>query len=378
MGRALVYFPVLALVVAFSVMVIGRCRRGPLSERLFDLSVTADAALVFAGLVTNPLWPWPGYLGFTNMPDAATLVLIALAAGLRLSPRAATLGALLHAGSLVSLIAIEQATAAGSLAVLPHQYLLYAALVATASAAAILHARWTRSLIEKGARAVIDHHVARRSLDLVMHEHHETKSVLGAVQLRADLLARELDASPSAGCGAHAHALREDVRRLVDRMRSVRRHTYAQLLALDAVSDVPIGDVVRDAHRAIAAAYPTIAIELGPLPSGRARVAGGRGALERALRNLIANACEGDGACHATHVSVRGLGRGDGALELVVEDDGPGMETTLDVVVSKKPEGTGWGLQLVHALAVASGGSLAVARAASGGASVTLVLPAAA
>jgi len=64
-----------------------------------------------------------------------------------------------------------------------------------------------------------------------------------------------------------------------------------------------------------------------------------------------------------------------------VEDDGPGFDEGLrlgDVLLSRKPNGTGVGLYGVMQLAEASGGRLLLGRGARGGARVVLTMPMAA
>src|SRR5882762_7699203 len=77
--------------------------RAPI-KRLLTLSVTLDAAMVFFGFLPLVLWPWPYYPGIIATPDIAALFIVALAAGLRLSPRVAVYGAALNIVCLVMLL----------------------------------------------------------------------------------------------------------------------------------------------------------------------------------------------------------------------------------------------------------------------------------
>jgi signal transduction histidine kinase len=97
----------------------------------------------------------------------------------------------------------------------------------------------------------------------------------------------------------------------------------------------------------------------------------------RALVNLVRNACE----AAAGRVVLRGESAPDGALQVAVEDDGPGVPA--DVLpklftpfFSTKESGTGLGLALVAKIAVLHGGEVSVGRSAAlGGARFALRIP---
>lgn len=102
--------------------------------------------------------------------------------------------------------------------------------------------------------------------------------------------------------------------------------------------------------------------------------------IRRALRNLIENAIVyGERA----HVSVE---QGDGAIRLVVADDGPGIAedrmeemmepfTRLEGSRNRETGGAGLGLALVRAIMAEHGGALRLANRAQGGLEASLVLP---
>jgi signal transduction histidine kinase len=123
--------------------------------------------------------------------------------------------------------------------------------------------------------------------------------------------------------------------------------------------------------------------ELAPVPAGILRADPDR--LAQALRNLIANAiehtCEGKGL---VRLSIRELGAG--RIELVVEDDGPGIAPQqrervfdrfhrTDAARDRALGGTGLGLAIVRAIAEAHGGCVLATASPEGGARVALELP---
>lgn len=116
----------------------------------------------------------------------------------------------------------------------------------------------------------------------------------------------------------------------------------------------------------------TLALHPGP-----AIVTGYYDPLRRALGNILQNAVEATGG--TGRLEVRSRSR-DGALELILADDGPGVppelgERVFDPYVTGKTEGTGLGLALAQQTVRQHGGTIVIGAAPGGGASVTLTLP---
>jgi two-component system OmpR family sensor kinase len=102
--------------------------------------------------------------------------------------------------------------------------------------------------------------------------------------------------------------------------------------------------------------------------------------LRQALGNLIDNALR-----HASHRVTVGVERRDGAIALVIEDDGPGFPAEFvdragtgfsrpDLARTRTTGGTGLGLAIVGAIADAHGADLAIGNGRHGGAQVTLTI----
>jgi signal transduction histidine kinase len=114
---------------------------------------------------------------------------------------------------------------------------------------------------------------------------------------------------------------------------------------------------------------------------GHARVIGDRLALRRVVGNLIDNALKFAG------VAVVGVSQAAGQVEMVVDDNGPGMppeqrQRLLEPFVraegsrSRGSGGAGLGLAVARSLAEAHGGTIAISDSPLGGARVTVTLPA--
>jgi two-component system, OmpR family, sensor kinase len=123
--------------------------------------------------------------------------------------------------------------------------------------------------------------------------------------------------------------------------------------------------------------------ELGEIPVGTLRADPDR--LAQALRNLLANAIEhtrpGSGLVRLRVQRAKGT-----TVELIVEDDGPGIPAQqrervfdrlhrTDSARDRASGGAGLGLAIVRAIAEAHGGRVSATRAQAGGARIDLELP---
>jgi signal transduction histidine kinase len=137
-----------------------------------------------------------------------------------------------------------------------------------------------------------------------------------------------------------------------------------------------------------AAADPTldrIRVQIEDRDAGEATIRGDSQLLERAVRNLLRNAMEAEP--HPEQPERRlvrvTLVQGDGEVELVIEDRGPGVPEEVrrrlfQPFTSGRPGGVGLGLALSHRIITLHGGRLRVEDREGGGTRVRLHLPRAA
>jgi signal transduction histidine kinase len=102
--------------------------------------------------------------------------------------------------------------------------------------------------------------------------------------------------------------------------------------------------------------------------------------LRQVFTNLVDNAVQAASPAGAVRVEAR---RADGAVEVAVEDSGPGVDAAIarrlfEPLITTKERGNGLGLALVKRIVERHGGQVGYERAAAGGARFTVRLPAAA
>ncbi|MCE7957294.1 MAG: two-component system sensor histidine kinase AtoS, partial [Acidobacteria bacterium ACB2] len=205
----------------------------------------------------------------------------------------------------------------------------------------------------------------------IAHEfRNATATILGFVRLAASAESPEARAR-------HLSAIRreaEHVARITGDFLLFARPERVERAETDL--DALVAEAVRDERVVL----PGVTVEV----EGAFGTAWGDAALlRRALVNLVRNAAEAASGGGGTRVLVSGE-RGEDAVRVRVEDDGPGIaeaeaEKVFVPFFSTKEGGTGLGLALVAKIATLHGGTVSVERSpALGGARFVLALPVAA
>ena len=207
---------------------------------------------------------------------------------------------------------------------------------------------------------------------------HEIRNPLGGIGLYASLLEKDLSDQP---------VQRDIARRIGAGVHNVEK-IVRDILAFAGGAQpkferVALGRIIDCVMTAVASLtrVQNIAIDVDTKLKN-AEVRADAGLAERAILNLVCNALEAVGANGQVWIRRGGEPSGNGMIELVVEDDGPGidpdrLQKIFNPFFTTKDGGTGLGLAIVHGIAESHGGRVRAASRVGGGASFILTLPAA-
>lgn len=186
---------------------------------------------------------------------------------------------------------------------------------------------------------------------------HEVRNPLASMKLRVDV-ARSSEGVPACVV-AELDAVDEEIGRL-DRL--VTNFLVVSGRRIGPRVDSDLGDLARKRIAQLAPWAKEQGVSLAVLGSARAVV--DPEACARAVDNLVKNAVEASSP--GAEVRVR-IERRDGVAAMAVEDHGPGVpedrvHELFEPFFTTKPDGTGLGLAVSRAIAVASGGQLSYRR----------------
>ena len=208
---------------------------------------------------------------------------------------------------------------------------------------------------------------------LVADASHELRTPLTSLRVNIETLMRGdlLPSEDRARLGEDIVEQLGEMTVLIDEVVEVARGDEQSIEWESVPLDVIVAEVVDRARRNV----PSIDIELR---TDTVVVRGDPARLERAVANLVDNACKWSPSGGRVDVTL------DEAGELVVRDHGPGFaETDLPHVFdrfyrsrdSRSLPGSGLGLAIVRQVAEAHGGAVVAANAPDGGAILRLCLP---
>ncbi|MBD3336716.1 MAG: PAS domain-containing protein [Candidatus Eisenbacteria bacterium] len=170
----------------------------------------------------------------------------------------------------------------------------------------------------------------------------------------------------------------DEVQRLNRIIQDLSDSSHPRELAL---SEIDVPEVVQRSIQAVQSVLDERAVKIErQFPEGGLKVTADADRLQQVLVNLLKNAAEASPPNSV--VSLRGLGRRDGTVELQVEDQGPGLspeqcEQLFEPFFTTKPGGTGLGLYVCHGIIRGHGGRLEVESQPGRGSLFRVLLPAA-
>jgi signal transduction histidine kinase len=214
-----------------------------------------------------------------------------------------------------------------------------------------------------------------RQRQFVSDASHELRSPVAAIRAQLEVALRHPDRSDWPEV---AHRVLEEDDRLASSVTEL-----LELARLEEGAEAEPVDVDLDEMVLEEAARVRGRVEIDTAHVSAGRVRGSQAQLASVVRNVLDNAGR-----HATaRVAVK-LSADDGAVELVVDDDGPGIPepdrarvfdrfTRLDEGRARDAGGVGLGLAMVRAIVERHGGTVGIADAPLGGARIEVRLPAA-
>jgi two-component system sensor histidine kinase SenX3 len=217
--------------------------------------------------------------------------------------------------------------------------------------------------------------------DFVANISHELKTPIGALGLLAETIRDEPDSEVVARLSSRMIAEADRAGRTVDDLLELSRIEFGDDAELGEVS---AAEVIGEAVGRIASAAEHAGVEVVVQVDPGLVLTGDRRQLVSAVFNLLDNAVKYSAAGAEVRVSAT---RADGAVELVVSDDGIGIPRRdldrvferfyrVDRARSRGTGGTGLGLAIVRHVASNHGGDVSVVSTEGVGSSFTLSLPA--
>ena len=215
-----------------------------------------------------------------------------------------------------------------------------------------------------------------RQQQFVADASHELRSPLASIRQTAEVARAHPGALPE---GELAETVLEEsarMQRLVEQLLVLTR--VDEGVVTRAHHDVDLDDLaLAEARRVVRSG-----LDVDTSGVGAGRLRGDQTSLAQVVRNLVDNAARH--ADEAIAVAVRAVGDG---VELVVEDDGPGIPeeqrrrvferfVRLDEARARDAGGSGLGLAIVQEIVAAHGGTVAVSSSGLGGARLVVRLPA--
>jgi signal transduction histidine kinase len=206
---------------------------------------------------------------------------------------------------------------------------------------------------------------------------HELRNVLAVAESALFLARREVDQPASARLARHLDQASAEIRRAQDTIGAVLALARGEATRREPV---PVAQLIGAARAGLRSSASVRFVE-HLLPEGLS-VLGDPVLLVRVFANLYMNAVTALAARDHGTVTTSAALVEDRRVELVVEDDGPGIDPAIaarlfEPLASSAAGGTGLGLFLCKAIIEAHGGAIAANPRSGGGAVFSFWLPAA-
>jgi len=193
------------------------------------------------------------------------------------------------------------------------------------------------------------------------------------------ILAHEADRARAIGQPELAAGIHDQIERMRRQIEYHLAHARAAASAATRAARCPVADSAEALARTMRRLHGERALTIDVRVDGAVAVRCDRADLDEMLGNLLDNACK----WARTRVTVSTRSH-DAAIDILVEDDGAGIEPALrenvlqrGVRADEAAPGTGFGLAIVRELAELYGGTIVLDTGPGGGLQAVLTLPAA-
>src|SRR5271157_3875321 len=210
--------------------------------------------------------------------------------------------------------------------------------------------------------------------ELVLKIAHEIRNPLGSIELFANLISSDLKGTTH---GDYANRISNSVKSLVNTLDNMLRFSREVKPRREECS---LNGVVDEICREFRELFSGSNVRLEFIEHGHHSVYADKGLIRQALINILLNSVQAmpDGGTIAVEIGPSELM--PSAVEIVVRDNGPGMDNEtrskiFEPFFSTKDRGTGLGLSITSSIIAAHGGSVEVKSTLGAGTEFVITLP---
>jgi len=377
--RNLIVVSVAVIAIVFSQYFLYRKRKNSVPDHWLTYSVLVDALTWFFAFLADVIFPYENYGGLFSGADILPVIIIVIAAGLRLSMKLALFGGLLNIIAVFTLVLLDFTLGNVSSKYSWSDMLTWLIVLTTCTGMATAFAWRTGDLAIQGGIAALEAEQARGYLKSLLYNHHDANNILSALRLSLDQLFKNLSENTI------IDRLKKNIN---DRYAAMRycvqqiMHTAdGDVIATTELMPVDINKETKNIVTNLQGLIQEIKIEFKGVKDPKiVNIAGGSHGYYRVVINLVKNAAQGRDDCHAKTLAITIISS-ENEVAAIFEDDGPGFgENDCDQDVEQNNnvnlDGFGVGLRSVRHIVEASNGRLETGRSTNyGGALIKLVFP---
>lgn len=204
---------------------------------------------------------------------------------------------------------------------------------------------------------------------------HDIRNMIGSLSLNLEFVESRMNGNSTA-----AENGMERCFKIIENLDSMLESVLELARAQSTTRRLDLGLLVAQTLRMLSQTVRSHDVRLHSQVDRELFVNASQGELCQVISNLVINACEAmEGSTAPRCLNVKATRRGD-AIEVLVEDSGPGVDDEMRTVLfeafrTTKARGTGLGLWNAQRIAADHGGEITVSNKPEGGARFRLTLP---